>query len=37
VPSGFTRILAFRVGLGDGDPQSCYQRFGAAISGSGNP
>lgn len=37
VPSGFTRILAFRVGLGDGDPQSCYQRFGAAISGSGDP
>jgi len=28
VPSGFTRILAFRTGLADGDPQSCYQRFG---------
>lgn len=28
VPSGFTRILAFRAGLADGDPQTCYQRFG---------
>lgn len=27
VPSGFTRILAFRAGLDSGDPQSCYQRF----------
>lgn len=28
VPSGFTRILAFRTGLSSGDPQGCYQRFG---------
>lgn len=28
IPSGFTRITAFRSGLADGDPQSCYRRFG---------
>lgn len=27
VPSGFTRILAFRTGLASSDPQGCYQRF----------
>lgn len=27
VPAGFTRILAFRSGLLDGDAQRCYERF----------